>query len=42
MFFENNLAALIVIALYLGWKPYPREWKLFIRASEMDVTTGVR
>ncbi len=41
-FFESYLAAPIVIALYLGWKVYSRDWRLFVRASEMDVTTGVR
>lgn len=42
VFFENYLAAPIVIALYLGWKIYTRDWKLFVRASEMNVTTGIR
>ncbi|EXJ90624.1 hypothetical protein A1O1_03727 [Capronia coronata CBS 617.96] len=42
VFFENFLAAPIVIALYIFWKLYSRDWKLFVRASEMDVTTGVR
>lgn len=41
-FFENYLAAPIVLALYLGWKVYSRNWKMFVRASEMDVTTGIR
>ncbi|KIX02624.1 uncharacterized protein Z518_08566 [Rhinocladiella mackenziei CBS 650.93] len=41
-FFEQYLAAPIVIALYLGWKAYTRDWKLFIRSSEMDVTMGIR
>ncbi|EXJ58016.1 hypothetical protein A1O7_05439 [Cladophialophora yegresii CBS 114405] len=42
IFFENFLAAPIVIALYLGWKVFSRDWKLFIRSSEMNVTTGIR
>lgn len=41
-FFENYLAAPIVLALYLGWKIYSRNWKMFVRTSEMDVTTGIR
>lgn len=41
-FFENYLAAPIVIALYLGWKLYSRDWKLFVRAKDMNVTTGIR
>ncbi|KAL2452060.1 putative amino-acid permease P7G5.06 [Exophiala dermatitidis] len=42
VFFENFLAGPVVIALYIFWKIYSRQWKLFVRASEMDVTTGVR
>lgn len=42
VFFENFLAAPIVIALYLGWKIYSRDWKMFVRTSEMNVTTGIR
>jgi amino acid transporter len=41
-FFENYLAAPIVLALYLFWKVYSRDWKLYVRTSEMDVTTGIR
>lgn len=41
-FFESYLAAPIVLALYIGWKIYSRDGKLFIRASEMNVTTGIR
>lgn len=42
VFFENFLAAPIVIALYLFWKIWSRDWKLFIRAKDMDVTVGIR
>ncbi|KIW91917.1 uncharacterized protein Z519_07887 [Cladophialophora bantiana CBS 173.52] len=42
VFFENFLAAPIVIALYLGWKIYSRDRKMFVRTSEMDVTMGIR
>lgn len=41
-FFENYLAAPIVLALYLGWKIWTRDWKLFVRTADMDVTTGIR
>ncbi|KAL8640498.1 MAG: hypothetical protein Q9228_002588 [Teloschistes exilis] len=42
-FFENYLAALIVIALYLGWKVYTRgKGGLFVKTSQMDLMTGMR
>jgi len=41
-FFENYLAAPIVLVLWIGWKLYTREWKMYVRTSEMDITTGVR
>jgi len=42
VFFENFLAGPIILALYLGYKLYTRQWKLFISASEMDVVSGMR
>lgn len=42
VFFENYLAAPIVLGLYIFWKLWSRDWKMFIRAKEMDVTTGIR
>jgi yeast amino acid transporter len=42
VFFENYLAAPIVLALYLFWKVWSRDWKMFVRAKDMDVTTGIR
>lgn len=42
VFFENYLAAPVAIAFYLGWKIYSGKWQLLIRASEMDVVTGMR
>jgi len=41
-FFESYLAAPVILALYLGWKIYTRDWKLYISAKDMDVTTGLR
>jgi amino acid transporter len=42
-FFENYLAAPVVIALYLIWKIKIRgAGGLFIRAHQMDLTTGMR
>jgi len=42
VFFENYLAAPIVIALYLGWKIYSRDWEMFVRTRDMNVTVGIR
>lgn len=32
----------MVLALYLGWKCYSRDWRLLVPISEMDMTTGLR
>ncbi|GAB1320452.1 hypothetical protein MFIFM68171_10662 [Madurella fahalii] len=42
VFFEQYLAAPIVIALYLGWKIYTRDWRMWVPAHEVDLKTGVR
>ncbi|KAF2099534.1 amino-acid permease inda1 [Rhizodiscina lignyota] len=41
-FFQSYLAAPIFIALYLFWKIYSREWKMFVPLTEMDITSGRR
>ncbi|KAH8890922.1 amino-acid permease inda1 [Thozetella sp. PMI_491] len=41
-FFEQYLAAPIVIALYLGWKIYTNDWRLYIPVDEMDLKSGAR
>ncbi|KAL9606776.1 MAG: hypothetical protein Q9179_000066 [Wetmoreana sp. 5 TL-2023] len=42
-FFENYLAAVVVLLLYGGWKAYTRgRGGLFVRASKMDLDTGMR
>ncbi|KAK4146222.1 amino-acid permease inda1 [Dichotomopilus funicola] len=41
-FFQGYLAAPIVIILYLGWKIRTREWRLWIPAEEIDLTTDLR
>lgn len=41
-FFENFLAGPIVLALYLFWKIYTRDWKMWISTKDMDVTSGIR
>lgn len=36
-FFENYLAMPILIALYVGYKVWHKDWKLFIRADKIDL-----
>ncbi|KAL9023607.1 MAG: hypothetical protein Q9196_007095 [Gyalolechia fulgens] len=43
VFFQGYLAAVVVIALYVGWKIKTRgSGGLFVRASQMDLDTGIR
>ncbi|BDD59373.1 hypothetical protein MPDQ_003057 [Monascus purpureus] len=41
-FFENYLSAPIVIALFVGWKIYKREWSLGVNLREVDLDYGRR
>ena len=41
-FFQQYLAAPIVIALYLGWKLYSREWRMLVPLHEIDLKSGAR
>lgn len=41
-FFQSYLTALVIIVLYFGWKIYTRDTTIFIRALDMDLTTGLR
>lgn len=41
-FFKSYLAAPIIIALYLGWKTYSGDWRLYVPVHEMDLKTGAR
>lgn len=41
-FFENYLAAVVAIFLWLAWKVYSREWKMWVSAKDMDLDTGRR
>ena len=36
------LAAPIVLGLYVGWKVWTRDWRMWIPAHEIDLTTNVR
>ncbi|EGW32470.1 uncharacterized protein SPAPADRAFT_61539 [Spathaspora passalidarum NRRL Y-27907] len=39
-FFQAYLAAPIVLVMYIGHKIWTRNWSLYIKAEDMDVTTG--
>lgn len=51
-FFQQYLAALLILVLYLFWKIFSslsrdpkvnyRGWKLFLRKDEIDIWTGIR
>lgn len=41
-FFQDFLAAPLILGLYLFWKLWSREWRFFIPLDEMDLTTGMR
>ncbi|KAM0544676.1 hypothetical protein ACHAPJ_011737 [Fusarium lateritium] len=40
-FFMSFLAGPIILALYLGYKVYSRDWKMYVKASDMDLQTGL-
>ncbi|KAI0887507.1 amino acid permease/ SLC12A domain-containing protein [Annulohypoxylon maeteangense] len=41
-FFEQYLAAPIVIALYLGWKVYSGDWRMWVKLNDIDLMAGAR
>ncbi|EFX03612.1 amino-acid permease [Grosmannia clavigera kw1407] len=41
-FFQEYLALPIVILLYLFWKIYSRDWKLYLRVEDIDINTSLR
>lgn len=41
-FFESYLSFIVVFVCYVGHKIYKRNWKLFIKAEDMDIDTGRR
>lgn len=41
-FFETYLSAFVILVFWLGHKIYKRNWRLFIRAKDIDVDTGRR
>jgi len=42
VFFQGYLAAPIILALYVGWKVYTKNWRMWIPVHEIDLKTGVR
>lgn len=42
VFFQSYLALPIVIALYIFWKVYSREWRMYIPVEDIDVDAGLR
>jgi amino acid transporter len=42
VFFQNYLAAPIVLGLYVGWKVYTRDWRMWIPALEIVLITNDR
>lgn len=42
VFLQVYLCAPVVLVFYVGHKLYTRNWKLYIRAEDMDITTGRR
>ncbi|GEQ66658.1 hypothetical protein JCM33374_g321 [Metschnikowia sp. JCM 33374] len=41
-FFEDYLSVFVIFAFYIGHKIWKRNWKLFIRAKDIDIDTGRR
>ena len=41
-FFSNYLAAPLIIGFYCFWKVYARDWKMYVKAEDMDVALGMR
>lgn len=42
VFFESYLAAPVVLALYLGYKAYTKNWTFFVKVEDMDLDSGRR
>ncbi|KAI0911517.1 amino acid permease [Ustulina deusta] len=41
-FFSSYLAAFVVILLYVFWKLYSRNWRLYVPLKEIDLVSGAR
>ncbi|KAI2615439.1 amino acid permease/ SLC12A domain-containing protein [Hypoxylon sp. NC1633] len=42
LFFQAYLALPIVIALYLGWKLWTRDWTMWVKLTDIDLNVGAR
>jgi yeast amino acid transporter len=42
VFFEGYLAAPVIIALFLGYKTYTRDWRFGVKIKDMDLDSGRR
>ncbi|TRX90790.1 hypothetical protein FHL15_008369 [Xylaria flabelliformis] len=41
-FFSSYLAAFVVLGLYLFWKVFSRDWKLYVPLADIDLVSGSR
>ncbi|KKK25586.1 hypothetical protein AOCH_000081 [Aspergillus ochraceoroseus] len=41
-FFEQYLAAPLILALYIFWKLFTKQWRMWVPLAEMDITSGLR
>jgi len=42
VFFQTYLAAPIVLAFYLFWKVWTRDFRLYVPVDQIDLTTGAK
>ncbi|EPE04887.1 amino-acid permease inda1 [Ophiostoma piceae UAMH 11346] len=42
VFFQSYLALPIVLALYVFWKAYTRDWRLYVPLDDIDLNAGLR
>ncbi|CAJ2506238.1 Uu.00g003680.m01.CDS01 [Anthostomella pinea] len=42
VFFQKYLAAFIVLGLYIFWKCYSRDWKMWVKLQDIDLVSGSR
>ncbi|KAI1815989.1 amino-acid permease inda1 [Poronia punctata] len=41
-FFGSYLGAFVALSLYLFWKVYSRQWKMYIKLADIDLVSGSR
>lgn len=42
IFFESYLAAPVILVIYLGWKIWTRDWRMWTKAEDIDIDAGRR